>query len=527
MRDPLAFLTLAATAVILALLLPFAAHRAWLVYRARSVGSSPPREWRGPLPRVAVQLPIFNEASVVGRLLDAVCRLDYPEHLLEVQVLDDSDDATTELAARRVEFWRSRGVRIRHLRRDSRAGFKAGALAYGLDSTDAEFLVVLDADFVPRADLIRRLLAGFTGPEIGMVQARWDHLNERDNSLTRAQAYLLDGHFLFEQGGRYAAGRFFNFNGTAGMWRRSCLVDAGGWSSDTLTEDLDISYRAQMAGWRFTFLDDYSVPAELPPAVDAFEVQQKRWAQGGIQTARKILPRLLRMDLPRTVKVESAIHLLGHLAHPLTLGLGLLIYPSAVARQRLGLEHLVWLDLLAFVLATGPFLVFYGSVARRRGHTWMEAAPRVALTLATGIGLSVAVTRAVIRGLGRTDDAFVRTPKRGWSPRIRYRVKAAPGDLIPKLVLSGYLVWCIGAAVQTGLYGSLPFLLLFLSGYLFLGLRQLAASASNRTLGSTQPVRVLRTASHRSKAQNGVQITSRTGSGSGHTPVAWNASRPQ
>lgn len=249
---------------VLALLLPFAAHRTYLLLLSRRPPPELPRRWSGPWPRVTVQLPLYNEAPVARRVIDAACSLDYPARALEIQVLDDSIDETVELVARRVAWWRARGVNVCHIRRRKRAGFKAGALAAGVRRAHGEFLLVLDSDFVPEPDLVKKLLPPFRLPRVGMVQARWDHLNEDANWLTRAQSLLLDGHFFFEHGGRYRGGLFFNFNGTAGMWRRECLEDAGGWQADTLTEDLDISYRAQMHGWRFVFREDIGVPAELP-----------------------------------------------------------------------------------------------------------------------------------------------------------------------------------------------------------------------------------------------------------------------
>lgn len=348
MSHSLAVGILIAGAVALAGLLPFAVHRTFLLRASR--GARRPRfdAWSGPLPRVTVQLPVFNERAVVERLIDAACRLDYPSDLLDIQVLDDSTDDSIEVAAARVAWWHARGVRIEHIRRTRRTGFKAGALQEGVAQSTGEFLLVLDADFVPPIDLVHSLIAPFMDSEVGMVQARWDHLNEEENGLTRAQALLLDGHFFFEQGGRYASERFFNFNGTAGMWRRTCLIDAGGWQSDTLTEDLDLSYRAQMRGWRFEFLGAVGVPAELPSAVSALEVQQKRWAQGGIQTARKVLPDLWRGPWPLPVKFEGTIHLLGHLAHPLTVLLAILLFPATLARDAIGLGRWIWLDAVLF-----------------------------------------------------------------------------------------------------------------------------------------------------------------------------------
>jgi cellulose synthase/poly-beta-1,6-N-acetylglucosamine synthase-like glycosyltransferase len=474
MNETVAIAVLVLFAGTLLLLLPFALHRTLLLLAARERR----REARGAwperrLPRVTIQLPVYNERTVVERLVDAACSVDYPRALLQIQVLDDSTDETSLRAARRVRAWRRRGVDAVHVRRGSRSGFKAGALAHGTALARGDFLLVLDADFVAPPDLVRRLLPPFRDESVGMVQARWDHLNEPESGLTRAQALLLDGHFFFEHGGRHARGLFFNFNGTAGMWRRRCLEEAGGWHADTLTEDLDLSYRAQMAGWRFAFLDDVGVPAEVPADVGALEVQQRRWAQGGIQTARKILPRLLRGPWSRRVKVEAVVHLCGHLAHPLTALLALLIFPAAMARRSLGLDHLLWADLPLFLAATGPFLLFYGTAGRRRGRPWRVVVPGVLRTLSLGIGLSVPVSRAVLRGLGSSREPFVRTPKRGSRSEVGYRSPGDPKDTAAKLLFGGTLLGYLALAVAGGYWAQIPFLILFASGYLWLGLPSL------------------------------------------------------
>ncbi len=469
MPDWLAIAVLTVASGTLLLLVPFALHRTWLIVSSRRARHER-EDWEGPLPIVTVQLPVYNEESVVERLIDAAARLRYPRDRLEIQLLDDSTDGTSERAALSVDRWRRRGVDIRHLKRQERAGFKAGALAGGLEQARGDFLLILDADFVPDPDLIHRLLGPFLDPQVGMVQARWDHLNEGESRLTRCQAQLLDAHFFFEQGGRWAAGRFFNFNGTAGMWRRDALEDAGGWSADTLTEDLDASYRAQMAGWRFVFRPLVGVPAELPGTVRDLELQQKRWAQGGIQTARKVLPDLLRGPWSAGIKREAAVHLLGHLAHPLTLLLGVLIVPSALARRSLGLDGWLVVDILVFLGATASFLAYFSAAARRRGRPWRHLIPTAVVTLALGIGLSATVSQAVIRGaIGRARDPFRRTPKRG-DGVPRYMSPAAPTDSLTKGAL---LVWMLGSgwiAMQEGLWQSLPFVVLFGSGYAWLAL---------------------------------------------------------
>lgn len=471
MPEPVAVLVLVLTALVFAVLIPFASHRSFLLLQSRRRRS----EVRDPvddrdLPVVTVQLPMFNERAVAARVVDAACRLDYPSDRLEIQVLDDSTDGTSSLVEERVASWRARGVDIHQVRREDRVGFKAGALAHGTELARGDFFLVLDADFVPPRDLVRDLLPPMEDASVGMVQAAWAHLNREASWLTTAQAYLLDGHFLFEQGGRYAAHRFFNFNGTAGLWRRRCLEDAGGWQSDTLTEDLDLSYRAQMRGWRFAYLDDVRVPAEIPETVTALEVQQRRWAQGGVQTGRKILPALLRGDFPLGVKVEAVIHLMGHVAHPLTLALAVLLFPSAVARRSLGLESLLGFDVLLFGAATVPFAVFYWLAGERRGRPRQGRIREVLRTLSLGIGLSAPVSRAVARGLLGVDDPFVRTPKRGGGGAAGYRARAVPFDVLAKLTMAALMSAYLVLALEGGYWGQLPFIVLFLSGYLGLGL---------------------------------------------------------
>ena len=495
MIDLLSVVAVSLYAGVLVLLLPFASHRVLLLFLSRrsargATGAAgptpgepptpgaPPRPGEPPTPgapptsaAVTVQLPVFNEKHVVERLIDAACRLRHPAAHLQIQVLDDSTDETTALAQRRARQWRKRGVDVHVIHRTDRTGYKAGALATGLDAAIGEFVLILDADFVPAAGLLESLLPVMQDPGVGMVQARWDHLNERDSWLTRAQALLLDGHFFVEQRGRYLGGRFFNFNGTAGLWRKQALLDAGGWQHDTLTEDLDISYRAQMAGWRFVLRDDVGVPAELPCTPASLLVQQRRWAQGGIQTARKVLPTLLRGPFRATVKFEALLHLCGHLAHPLTFVLALLIVPSAVARRALGADRLWWLDLAVFASATGPFVFFYLTAARKRGRRWAAAIRGAAGTLTLGAGMSVLLSRAVLRGLCRFTDPFERTPKAGAARRSSY--EASGGSFRGRglaLAAGCFMVLSGTVALANGYWASLPFVALFASGYLALGL---------------------------------------------------------
>lgn len=482
MQAAVAYGTLILTGIVLALLLPFALHRTYLLILSRRRREEVRDPWpESALPHVTIQLPIYNEIHVVERLIDAACAQDYPKDRFDVQILDDSTDGTVQLAAQATEVWKSQGVRIEHVRRGTRQGYKAGALAEGCRRSESEFLLVLDADFVAPPDLIRRTLPPFQDPRVGMVQARWDHLNADENWLTRGQSLFLDGHFFFEQGGRYRAGRFFNFNGTAGVWRQECIREAGGWRADTLTEDLDLSYRAQMKGWQFVFLEDVGVPAEIPSTVSALEVQQKRWAQGGIQTARRVLPELLRGPWPVPVKAEAIIHLCGHVAHPLTLLLGLLILPSAVARRTLAIEHYLIPDLLIFTAATVPFLVFYAFAAKRRGRPMRWAFGAVPQALAVGIGLTVSVTGAVLRGLVRSgEDPFVRTPKKGEVASTTYLAHVPTSDLTLKVVLAATMAIYFVLALANGYYGSLPFIALFGFGYGGLGLHGLSEYVRGR-----------------------------------------------
>ena len=490
MPEHVAVAVLVATAGVFAFLIPFASHRSHLLLLSRRARREPEESWpEDRLPRVTIQLPVYTERTVVERAIDAACAQDYPAELLEVQVLDDSDDDTTALAAARVELWRARGVDARLVRREERTGFKAGALAFGMEEAKGDFFLVLDADFVPDPDLVRELLPPFVDPGVGMVQARWDHLNAEESWLTSAQSYLLDGHFFFEQGGRYRGRRFFNFNGTAGMWRRECLEEAGGWHFDTLTEDLDASYRAQMRGWRFAYLEEVGVSAEIPASVHALEVQQKRWAQGGVQTARKVLPTLFRGRYPVRIKVEAAVHLLGHLAHPLTWTLALLLFPSAVARRTLGLEHLLPLDLLLFGAATVPFAVFYWMAAERRDRPRAGRFVGVARTLALGIGLSIPVSHAVLRGLRSVSDPFVRTPKAGDSGRAGYTAHAVPVEGVVRLGMAALMSVYLVLAVSGRYWGQLPFILLFLSGYLATSLAAGAPGVEREKAVERQPHR--------------------------------------
>lgn len=448
---------------LLALLAPFGAHRLRLLWlRLKRPARAESGAWDGRLPRVTVQLPVFNEANVIERLIDAACRLRYPAERLEVQVLDDSDDETVELAARRVRAWQARGIDIRHVRRDSREGYKAGALAHGVAIARGDFLLVLDADFVPPPELIRDLLPPFADPDVGAVQAAWDHLSPDASWLTRAQALFLDAHFAIEHEARYRAGLFFNFNGSAGMWRKACVETAGGWQSDTLTEDVDLSYRAQLAGWRFVYRDDVRVPAELPATLRAVEIQQSRWTQGGIQSARKLLPRIWRAELPAVIKLEATAHLAGHVVHPLTLTMAAALAGAGwLAATGFGLPTAV--HVAAVLLATVPFVLFYGAAGWIRGRRALGR--RIVEALLLGLGLGVPLTFAIARACRGRRAPFARTPKRGFSPVVAYRARVSGGPTLLRLALAAALAGAVVNAALVGAVAVLPFTGLFAAGY--------------------------------------------------------------
>src|SRR4029450_1645930 len=296
---------------VLSLLAVYGWHRYYLVYLYMRNKDSQPVEpvALDPLPVVTVQLPIYNEMYVADRLIEAVCRLDYPAQRPEIQVLDDSTDETCEIAELAVRRHAAHGIDIKYFHRTDRTGFKAGALEAGLKVARGSYIGIFDADFLPGADFLHRLLPHFADPKVGMVQARWGHINQDYSLLTKIQSILLDGHFVLEHGARNRAGRFFNFNGTAGMWRRDAIEDAGGWQHDTLTADLELRYPSHVRGWRFVFLPDVVAPAEVPVEMNSFKSQQHRWAKGSIQTCLKLMPRILRSKQPFGVKAEAFFHL--------------------------------------------------------------------------------------------------------------------------------------------------------------------------------------------------------------------------
>jgi len=471
------------------LLVLYASHRylllwRWWSARHRSAAAGPVHPGARFPPAITVQLPVFNESRVVARLIDAAAALDYPPGRLEIQVLDDSDDETSEGAALAVARHRAGGVDIHHLRRPHRKGFKAGALADGLTRARGELVAVFDADFVPAPDFLLRLAPHFADPAVGMVQARWAHLNRTRSALTAAQATMLDAHFRVEHPARMHAGVFFNFNGTAGIWRRTCIEEAGGWSDDTVTEDLDLSYRAQLAGWRFVFEDAVEAPGELPGDVAALRSQQRRWTRGAIQTARKLLPRIWRSPLSRRIQIEAVLHLTANLAYPLLLALGLLLLPVLLGPASLP-PVAAW-AIQAFVLVLGvvPICLFLGAGRRPTGGGPLRIARDVVGALLLGIGLSVNNARAALEGLRGDVGDWERTPKTGdvsgrSRPTDRYPAAfrlAGRTELLLAAWFAGVGVFAWGA----GHAGAVAFAALLVAGLGSVGLGAFRASLAFR-----------------------------------------------
>ena len=372
--------------------------KAPIKYRSES---RPLKEW----PPVTVQLPIFNEKYTVERLLGAMTHLDYPADRLQIQVLDDSTDDTLDLVCQLVEEYQSRGINIELIHRANRQGYKAGALNYGLRTATGEFIAIFDADFVPKPDWLKRTVPFFQEPQLGCVQTRWGHTNQQYNSLTQAEAMGIDGHFIIEQTVRSKNGFFLNFNGTAGLWRRACIEDAGGWQWDTLTEDLDLSYRAQMRGWRFDYLPDVVVPAELPPQVEAFKKQQFRWAKGSFQVVRKILPSVLQSGLPWKVRLMALLHLTGYFVHPLMLATLLLTLPVGLLMPKAFNIYPI-----SIVAGLGPPLLYITATASQKA-SFFKRIRTFPLLVIVGFGISLSTTIAVLEGLFSKGGAFIRTPK--------------------------------------------------------------------------------------------------------------------
>lgn len=428
----------------------------------------------GPLeefPEVTVQLPIYNEYYVVERLIKAACEIDYPKSKLELQVLDDSTDETTAILSRLVQHYGELGYDIKHIRRNSREGYKAGALKYGLTTARGEFVAIFDADFIPSKDFLRQTLPYFyKNKKIGLVQTRWEHLNSDYSFLTRVQAMALDGHFVIEQNVRNKAGFFINFNGTGGIWRKECIFDSGNWEADTLTEDLDLSYRAQLRGWQFIFLNDVTSPAELPSEINALKSQQFRWTKGAIETARKILPRVWKSKLPLEKKIHATFHLTNNIVFPFILLAGILNVPLIFIKHQGGYEaHFAIMAVFVFAFI-GSFL-FYMYSQKDVYRDWNRKILLFPLFMAGSMGFAVNNTRAVVEGLLKKKSEFIRTPKYSviekkdiWSNK-KYVLKKFNYTVIIELILAIYCSFGVAASVYYLELAAVPFQLLFSMGF--------------------------------------------------------------
>jgi len=464
--------------IVLIILAAYGGHRYWLVYlyyKKKKNKTTEPAARFEDLPRITVQLPIFNEQYVVDRLLDAVCKLEYPREKLDIQLLDDSTDETVEVARELVERYAALGHPVTYLHRDNRSGFKAGALAEGLKTAKGEFVAIFDADFVPPPAFLLKCIHHFTDPKIGMVQTRWTHINRNYSFLTEVEAILLDGHFVLEHSARFRSGVFFNFNGTAGMWRRVAIDEAGGWEHDTLTEDTDLSYRAQLKGWKFVYLQDVECPAELPVEMTAFKTQQARWAKGLIQVSKKILPKVLASDAPRNVKVEAWYHLTANLSYPLMIVLSVLLLPAMIIRFYQGWFQMLYIDLPLFMASTFSISSFY-LVSQKElfPKSWPRALLYLPFLMALGIGLTITNTRAVLEALVGKQTAFARTPKYRVESKkdkvgaTKYRKRLGWVPWI-ELLVGTYFALAIYYAVDNENYFTVPFLLLCVVGYWYTG----------------------------------------------------------
>jgi cellulose synthase/poly-beta-1,6-N-acetylglucosamine synthase-like glycosyltransferase len=477
--------------LVLSILAVFGAHRYFMVYlyyKNKKNVLKPERQF-DKLPLVTIQLPMYNEMYVAERLIDAVVKMDYPRDLLEIQVLDDSTDETVAIASRRVEYYKKQGIDISYLHRQNRKGYKAGALEEGMKVAKGEFIAVFDADFVPHKHFLTNTIHFFTSANIGMVQLRWSHLNRNFSLITNLQSIFLDGHFMIEHTARNRSGRFFNFNGTAGIWRKAAILDGGGWQHDTLTEDLDLSYRTQMKGWQFIYLPEYSVPAELPVDVVAFKAQQHRWAKGSIQTAKKLLPKIFRAPLPLRVKVEAFFHLGANMAYLLMVPLSISILPVVLIRRDMNWGQMFVYDVPLFLMATASVGAFYIVSQKELYSNWTQAFKYLPLLMGLGIGLSINNSFAVMEALLNKESEFVRTPKFGiekksdnnWAA-MKYKGNKNLLITMIELALGFYFTFAVITCIAEGIWLTLPFLMLFQYGYLYISFLSLSTIFKDKLL---------------------------------------------
>jgi len=467
-------LVLVAYFLSLSILFVFGSHGFIMIYYHRKYKNvkNKQNEKFEPTEFVTIQLPLYNELYVVERIIDTTCEIEYPKDKFEIQVLDDSTDETVNIVAGIVEKKQAEGFNIYHIRRDSRKGFKAGALREGLKSAKGVFIAIFDADFIPKKDFLKKTLSFFTDDKVGMVQTRWEHLNGDYSILTKAQALALDGHFVIEQSVRNKAGFFINFNGTGGVWRKSCILDAGNWQDDTLTEDLDLSYRAQLNGWRFVFLKDFTSPAELPSEINALKNQQFRWTKGAIETAKKILPLVWKSRVPLRIKLQATFHLTNNLVFPFILLSAILNVPLIFIKNS-GSHEAYFALLSMFVLAFVSSFLFYMYAQKDIRSDWRKKIVLFPLFMAGSMGFAVNNSRAVIEGLLNRKSEFVRTPKfnvetekDSWKGK-RYTNRKLSFSTIVELVMAIYCLVGIAASIYFLEIAALPFQLMFFIGFAF------------------------------------------------------------
>lgn len=482
---------IAAYTTVLILIAIYGFHRYILVYLYYKYKKNKPKIREkfldSELPKVCIQLPMYNEEFVAARIIEHTCRIDYPKEKLHIQVLDDSTDRTQIIARKAVEKFKQKGINIDYIHRDKRVGFKAGALENGLRYTDAEFIAIFDADFIPPEDILKNTIHYFKDPQVGMVQVRWEHINREQSILTKSQAILLDGHFVIEHTARNRSGRFMNFNGTAGIWRRRCIEDAGGWQYDTLTEDLDLSYRAQLKGWKFIFLPEITSPAELPPEINAFKQQQYRWTKGGTQTAKKLLPLIFKSKCNWKIKLEAFFHLTSFTVYIYIVALTVMLFPALYLRVTIFRENLfaqILFDISLFALATCSASAFYICSQKEIFDNWRDKIKYLPFLMALGVGISLSNMIAALDGLFGRPGEFIRTPKFGietpkdnsnWRKKLRSFTSRK--SILPFLEI-GLGMYMVAAVIMCFYYGtaplSIPFLILFAIGYFYVGLSSIA-----------------------------------------------------
>ncbi len=469
----------------LLVLFGFGIHGLMMVYYYRKTAGMLHDE--GPMPEtppmVTVQLPVFNEYNVVERLVRSVSEIDYPKDRMEIQILDDSTDDTVELSQSLVDEFIGRGYDISLIHRTDRTGYKAGALKNGLEKAKGEFIAIFDADFVPKKDFLQKTVPHFNNSKIGMVQTRWEHLNEELSYITKAQALALDGHFVLEQQVRNNAGFFMQFNGTAGIWRKECIIDAGNWEIDTITEDMDLSYRAQLKGWDFRFLNNVTSPAELPADINALKTQQFRWTKGAIEVAKKLIPKIFKAKIPFRIKMEAYTQLTANIVFPMIIAVALLNVPVVLIKNTVGGFDQFYTYMSIFVLATASTFLFY-AYAQRDIHqdNWRKRLLLFPLFLAGSMGLAVNNSKAVIEALIGVKSGFIRTPKDGsvgkkqGVEKKKYKQKKIKPEVFFELFMTLYFIVGIGISIYFMELAAIPFQLLFLAGFGMVGWLSLKTS---------------------------------------------------